>query len=245
MLSKVRSRLRRALIRRLNAPDMTMALERLAGLGFSPELIFDVGAFRGDFAKMALAIWPSARIACFEPLPHGVQQIEALRNTLPGIDIHHTLVGATEKAAVEIHMENSASSVLHDAYNHLVPVQAFPQTTLDVAVRDKYAGRAPDLLKIDTQGYELEVLKGAEASLSRIRVVLAEINLLDLHENVPLLHELVSWLAERNFVAYDICGFGRRPLDNALWQADFIFVKKDDALRRDKGFFVGRSEFRA
>jgi FkbM family methyltransferase len=244
MLSGIRSRLRRALVQRLNAPDMTLALERLAGLGFSPGLIFDVGAFRGDFARMALAIWPSARIACFEPLPHGVKQIEAVKARLPAIDIHHALVGATEKAAVEMHMAQSSSSLLRDAYNDQFPVQSFPQTTVDRTVQKSYAGRAPDLLKIDVQGYELEVLKGAEASLPGIRAILAEVNLLDLHENVPLLHELIGWLAERGFVAYDICGFGRRPIDKALWQTDFIFVKKDDALRRDKGFFVGKSEFR-
>jgi hypothetical protein len=74
--------------------------------------------------------------------------------------------------------------------------------------------------------------------------VLTEINLLDLHENVPLLHEIVAWLAERGFVAYDICGTTRRPLDDALWQTDMIFVRKDDALRRDKGYSPGKSWFR-
>jgi hypothetical protein len=44
---------------------MPMALKRFGAQGFSPELIFDIGANRGDFAKLALAEWPSARVACF------------------------------------------------------------------------------------------------------------------------------------------------------------------------------------
>ena len=78
MLSKARAMLRRALIKRLNAPDMPMALERLAVQRFSPDLIFDVGANRGDFAQLALAVWPSARVACFEPLRHATAQIAQL-----------------------------------------------------------------------------------------------------------------------------------------------------------------------
>ena len=66
--------------------DIPESLKRLAG-GFAPQLVFDVGAFRGDFASSALAIWPTAKIACFEPLPHGRAQIETLRRRLPNIAI--------------------------------------------------------------------------------------------------------------------------------------------------------------
>jgi FkbM family methyltransferase len=244
MISKIRGALRQALARRLGVPDIPPALERMAQSGFTPGLVFDVGAFRGDFAMIALAIWPSAKVACFEPLPYGREQIAALRQRFPAIDLHETLVGSVEKAEVEMHVAQTSSSLLRDAHNETFPVQIFPQTTLDKTIRDSYAGRAPDLLKLDVQGFELEVLKGCEASLGRVRAVLTELSLLDLHENVPLLHELVGWLGERGFVAYDICGMTRRPLDNALWQADMIFVRKDDPLRHDKGYFPGKSWIR-
>jgi hypothetical protein len=51
---------------------------------------------------------------------------------------------------------------------------------------------------------------------------------------------MVAWLFGRGFVAYDICGLTRRPLDDALWQADLIFVRNDDPLRRDKGYYDRR-----
>ncbi|MEQ8958462.1 MAG: FkbM family methyltransferase, partial [Coleofasciculus sp. C2-GNP5-27] len=97
-----------------------------------------------------------------------------------------------------------------------------------------FSDRSPDLLKLDVQGYELEVLKGAEKSLPEIQAILAEINLLDIHQNVPLLADMIAWLDKRNWVAYDICGLTRRPLDKALWQADFIFVPCHSPLRADK-----------
>ena len=237
MLSKVRAMVRRALVKRLNAPDMPMALERLALQGFSPELIFDVGANRGDFAQLALVAWPSARLACFEPLRHASAQIAQLQRRFPNIDLHQTLVGECEKTSVELHVANASTSLLPDGENQKFPVERFPQTTIDVAVRSLYGGRAPEMLKLDVQGYELWVLKGAEESLPGIRVILAEVNLLDIHKGVPLLHEVTDWLFQRGYVAYDICGLTRRPLDDALWQADMIFIRRDDALRADKSYF--------
>jgi hypothetical protein len=151
--------------------------------------------------------------------------------------LHHTLVGESEKTSVELHVADSSTSLLKDGESDKFPIERFPQTTVDAAVSAHYGGRAPDLLKLDVQGYELWVLKGSEKSLPGIRVILAEVNLLDIHEGVPLLHEMTSWLAQRGFVAYDICGLTRRPLDDALWQVDMIFVRQDDGLRADKAFF--------
>lgn len=237
MVSGLRARLRKLLVKRMNVPDIPASLERLAQVGFAPQLVFDVGAFRGDFAAYALEVWPQAQVACFEPLRHGRAQIEARR--LANVRVHPTLVGAAEVEGVAMHVANASSSLLKDAHNESYPVETFPQTTVDTAVRGLYAGRVPELLKLDVQGYELEVLKGSEKALAPggVRAILTEISLLDLHQGVPLLHEIVGWLAERGFVAYDICGVTRRPLDDALWQTDFIFVRRDDPLRADKRYF--------
>lgn len=237
MISSLRAYVRRKLIARLNAPDIPASLEGLASRGFAPNMIFDVGAFRGEFAREALKVWPEARVACFEPLRHGRSEIQKLQARFPRIDLHATLVGAATAESMPLHVGNSSTSLLRDSENHKYPVEHFPVTTLDDAIARHYDGKPPELLKLDVQGYELEVLKGSERSLSRMRAILSEVNLLDLHENVPLLNEIVGWLAARDFVAYDICGLTRRPLDRALWQADFIFVRRDDPLRANKGYF--------
>jgi FkbM family methyltransferase len=244
VISRIKTALREALARRLDVPAIPVALARLGRNGFTPELIFDVGAYHGHFAVAALNVWPAAKVACFEPLRHAGEKIEKVRRDFPGITLHSTLVGATEQTGVDMHVAQTSSSLLKDAHNADFPVETFPQTTLDATVRKAYAGRAPDLLKLDVQGFEMEVLKGCTASIGDIRVILTELSLLDLHENVPLLHEMVGWLAAHGFVAYDICGMTRRPLDEALWQADMVFVRRDDALRRDKGYFPGKSWIR-
>jgi FkbM family methyltransferase len=226
---------RRYLARRLHVPDIPTCLNALAARGFHPRLVFDVGAYRGDFAQTCLALWsnPKPEIACFEPLAGALTQLERLRAQLP-IHVIPGLVGAQDLDEVPLHEMETASSVLEEHINHKAPISCHRMRMLDTVIRESFHGRCPDLLKVDTQGYELEVLKGTEDSLRAIRFVLAELNLLDIHCDVPLMHDLVAWIAKRGFVPYDICGLTHRPLDGALWQTDILFAKRDDPLRQDK-----------
>jgi len=230
----IRQKIRQYLTKKLGVPEIPTSLERLSELGFKPTQVFDVGAYKGDFANLCLKYFPSARIACFEVLEHRVEQLNLLASTNSRVQIFPTLLGSEIQEQVKFNQAETASSVLIEKVPQNFPVKCYPMTTIDKLVDDNFKGKSPDFLKLDVQGYELEVLKGAEKSLQGIQVILAEISLLDIHQNVPLLSEMIRWLDERNWVAYDICGLTRRPLDQALWQADFIFVPRDSKLRSDK-----------
>jgi FkbM family methyltransferase len=230
----IKERVRKYLTRRLELPEIPLALERLASMNFKPTHIFDVGAYKGEFAKYCLDIWSNANISCFEALEDKIVQLENLSASNPQIKVFPILVGAENKEAVALHEAETASSVLVEHITQDFPVKYYPMATIDSIVEKHFANHPPDFLKLDVQGYELEILKGAEKSLSQIQVILAEVNFLDIHQNVPLLSDIVIWLNERGWVAYDICGLTRRPLDRALWQADFIFLPHNSPLRADK-----------
>jgi len=228
----IRNKLRDGLARKLQVPRIDFALGRLHRQGFVPELIFDVGAYQGDFAKLALENWPSSRVACFEVQANPLTRLRLFSDER--VRIFECLLGAEPNDSVRLHLGETASSILTEIASPQSKFANFPVRSIDDVVKTDLDGQAPELLKLDVQGYELEVLKGAEATLSRIQVVLTEVNLLDIHKGVPLLHKLVRWFAERNWVAFDICGLTRRPLDLALWQADFVFVPTNSPLRLDK-----------
>lgn len=230
----MRKRIRTLLARRLGVPEIPFALDRLLGQGFAPRLVFDVGAYRGEFAVACLERWPRAEIACFEAQAARVSDLRSLREKQSGLRLFPVLLGAAARDAVGLHEAETASSILSEAAGPNHPLVAHPMRTVDDVVRSDFAGRPPDLLKLDVQGYELEVLRGAEESLSGVGAVLAELNLLDIHAGVPLFAELVRWLDDRGFVAFDLCGLTRRPLDQALWQTDMIFVPRESPLRADK-----------
>jgi FkbM family methyltransferase len=225
--------LRRYLARRLYVPEIPAALYRLKAQGFSPNRIFDVGAYRGDFARECMALWPKAEVFCFEPQGHMQEALGQLHAEQPLVQVYPVLLGARDAAQVTLYCAETASSVLKE-YHVQHPSMTCAQTTVDQVVGEEPKRRAPDLLKLDVQGYELEVLKGAEKSLPSIGAILLEINLIDIYHGVPLLAEVVAWLNERDFVAFDIGGLMRRPLDRALFQMDMIFVHRESPLRADK-----------
>jgi hypothetical protein len=68
--------------------------------------------------------------------------------------------------------------------------------------------------------------------------VLLEVSLLGFIEGAPLLHNVTHFMKERGFIAYDICSFIRRALDNALCQTDLIFVRETSPLPGDRRFGV-------
>jgi FkbM family methyltransferase len=239
MISALRSWLQNRLARRLGVPQVEWGLELLRQQGFSPSLVFDAGAYRGEFAHLCRRLWPAAEVTCFEVLPRAVEHLQGLRRRDAAIHVCPFLLGATEKNSVVLHEAETASSVLEEHVNKGHPAASYPMTTVDSAASRLFPGRTVDLLKLDVQGYELEVLKGAAQSLGQVQVILAEVNLLDIHAGVPLLAELVAWLDARAFVAFDICGLTRRPLDRALWQTDMVFVPRRHALRSDKRWGTG------
>lgn len=106
-------------------------------------------------------------------------------------------------------------------------------TTLDALVKNSIFA-CPDLIKLDVQGYEIEVLKGGIETLASGTGVLMEVNLIDINKGAPLFHDAVAFMADRGFRVYDICSFGCRPYDRALWQVDVIFVNSSSPLVSSK-----------
>lgn len=233
MLAKLKGIIRQRITRHYDVPAVPLALERLSRRSFVPAHIFDVGAYSGEFAKVCRRIWPHARLTCFEVLPRRVEELEAWCAADGNAQIIRYLLGAKVSDAVTFHEMETASSVLEEHIPQAAPVRSYPMTTIDELVASSNL-QPPKFLKLDVQGFEFEILNGAKQTLPGIDAILAEVNLLDIHKGVHLLDDTVSFLRDNDFVAYDICGLHRRPLDSALWQADLIFVPRGSSLRADK-----------
>ena len=110
-----------------------------------------------------------------------------------------------------------------------------PMQPLDRLVSERSLA-GPFLLKVDVQGAELDVLSGAEALLRNTDMVLLEISLFQLMKDSPQLHDVIAWMSERGFYAWDIYDGHARPLDGALGQCDIAFVRDDGPFRADHGY---------
>jgi hypothetical protein len=94
----------------------------------------------------------------------------------------------------------------------------------------------PYVLKVDVEGFELDVLAGAEAILPQTELVLLEVSLFRLNGANPQLGDVVCAMRDRGYVVYDIYNGHLRPLDGALAQVDLAFVRDDGRFRRSHDY---------
>ena len=165
-----------------HAPDMKFSLARAAKLGFSPRIIVDVGAFEGEWTTMAQDIWPDANIIMIEPNRSKTDRLKVIAADLNATLITE-LLGATDGEEVTFVVMESGSSVFEE--RSAVPRK---RETRQLRTLDKVLESLPsiDLLKIDAQGYELEILSGATRLLPSIQAVILEVSLIEINHGAPL-----------------------------------------------------------
>jgi len=205
-------------------PDTDACLSAMKRRGFHPKIAIDVGAYSGEWTVSLLHLFPQAQVLMVEPQAAKQNHLEKLTRLHAGVELAPVLLGPTAARGVAFYQAETGSSVLRDRGNCAALPAPMEMTTLDAVTGGSDFARA-DFLKLDVQGYELEVLKGAERVLGRVEVVMMEVNLIAVYEGAPLAHEVVAYMAARGFRVYDVCTFFRRPYDNALWQMDMIFVR--------------------
>jgi len=189
----------------------------------------DVGAFQGAWSRVCADIFPEATITCIEPQEPCQEVLRSFAASRENIRVIPTLLGSTDQQKVPFPEIGSGSSLLLDSANR----RSNPMTTIDRLIQDGIC-KPPELLKLDVQGYEVEVLKGWTLGFEHCQVIQSEISLLPIVEGAPLLHELVYYLYQRGFVMFDVDELIRAPSDGTVWQVDAIFCRKDSLLRTDR-----------
>jgi FkbM family methyltransferase len=200
-------------------------LEDMRARGFAPRLIFDVGASNGSWSQMTSAVFPDARIVMVDPRPAAAPALTAFCRTSEKFEAELVAVGA---------QAGSATMTDWDTGSTLLPVDATgsPQLTVPVVTLDALAAKwgAPDLIKMDIEGFELQALQGASTVLGVTDVFIIEVALFRFVDR-PMLHDVVAFMERHDYVVYDICDPIRRPFDGALGLLDVCFARRSSALR--------------
>jgi len=217
----------------LRIPTLEGSLQIMRRNGFAPSTVIDIGAYAGDWTRLCKRLFPNSYVLMVEPQKARYFDLERVVTDYSGIVLSQSLLGATEQSSVGFYAMNSASSVLPETVKQQQPTCYLSMTTLD-KLTDATPFEKPDLIKLDVQGFELEVLRGGMHTLTSTEAVIIETNLIAIYDGAPLFHEVVSFMAEYRFYVYDICTFFRRPYDNALWQVDLIFVNQSSELLASK-----------
>lgn len=223
---------------KLGAPHMYWSIQNLKNNGLNATNIIDIGAYKGEWTEDVLKIYPAASYLMIEANPEREKDLQAFIQRKSGSKIDFELALLDNQSAMEkvFYIRETAASALEEVSGPNAEKIIIPTRTLnEVATKKGFA--EVSLMKLDVQGYELEVLKGGDKVLPHTEAVLLEVSLLDIHKNVPLIRDVINFMYDYGFVVYDICGVSaRRPLDRALWQTDLLFVKENSRFRQNKSY---------
>ena len=192
--------------------------------------IIDIGANKGQFALAARKTFPEARIDSFEPLSAAADIFEKVFQNDDNTFLHRIAVGKKEDVAT-IHVSNKAdsSSLLPIGENQvsLFPgTEEFEQRSIKVAPLNSIIEmndiQQPAMLKIDVQGYELEVLYGCQSLFHKINYIYCECSFVELYKDQALTHEIIEFLNQNGFKLSGIYHVHYNKLGVAI-QADFLF----------------------
>ena len=192
--------------------------------------IYDIGANVGTWSLLAKAIFPHSRIEAFEPLHRHHQEFANRLRSQAGVSIHQTALGSENKSmALRITDFSDASSLLPLASESRKEFGLKEVDSVEVPVRrlDDFRRENslpfPDLVKLDVQGWELEVLKGAPESLAHAKAIIAEVSFREYYERQCLFHELVHLLADAGLFLAMLGEYTQKGVP--LRQADVLFLR--------------------
>jgi FkbM family methyltransferase len=166
----------------------------LAAEGLSFATVIDVGANVGKFSRAALGMWPAATVIAFEALPAAAEEFQAANQLAGRVELHKVALGAHDGTIAFYPHEYSLSSsplpvpaAIQRRYpwaRETPPIEV-PVRRLDAVL----AGRVlagPVLMKLDVQGYELEVLAGAPETLASVTAIVIEQAFDAVYQDQPL-----------------------------------------------------------
>jgi FkbM family methyltransferase len=200
------------------------------------DLVLDVGANAGQYAMALRRGGYRGRIVSFEPLPDAWERCTALASRDPLWSVApRSALGAMEgRVEIQVASNSVSSSILpmREIHRMAAPDSAYvgaevvDMRRLDQVAREFIEHAHCPFLKIDTQGYEREVLHGSSGVLSRLAGIQLEMSLTPLYEGSPTLCELVQMMESLGFAPYALLPGFTDVNSGRMLQTDGLFFRE-------------------
>jgi FkbM family methyltransferase len=222
-------------------------------------VIFDVGANVGGTIAEFKSFWPGATIHAFEPQEECWPHLDTVTSQFgnSGITVNRVAAGNTNSEQLpffthdlskgisgfskinlnsldSVHLktlEQLGTDKVEEYENSLNHERSVPVVRLDDYMRSHGIDRI-NLLKIDTQGYEPEVLSGLGDKLRDVDVVLTELMFYDYYEKSLSFSDIETFLHPAGLRLYDISHIAKNPMNGRTDWVDVIYIS--DRIRRSK-----------
>ncbi|MGZ5926902.1 MAG: FkbM family methyltransferase [Rhizomicrobium sp.] len=206
------------------------ALQALRAEGYSPRTMLDIGAHIGSFTRDFLGVYPGCVPTLMEPNPFCLADLGKL-----GFE-QHGVAASAEAGFAEMFLsrewlQSTGASIYRENTAHFRDEVVFKQRVEKVRLDDLFAGRKFDFVKIDTQGSELDVIRGGAEILRQADYILVEVSLVEYNIGGAAAEALFAKLAELGFHCTDVTEFHRLAgvHDGNLLQIDVLFERRGGA----------------
>ena len=200
------------------------------------DLVIDVGANKGQFALEIRERGYRGKIFSVEPLSDAYDLL--LRQAEDDHDwvIAPRAAVGSEDGEIEINISGNSvsSSILPMLKSHsdaapksnYVAMEYTPLYRLDTLSKDCCEAAESVFLKIDTQGYEKQVLEGAVDTLQKVKIMQIELSLVPLYDGQVLMCDMINQLQKLGFEVFNLAPFFFDPESGKLLQVDGLFARK-------------------
>lgn len=205
-----------------------------ARLGKIPAMstVIDVGVGDGG-SPFLYSHSPNAFFVSIDPLGECARAVERHLSKDQSVFVQTALGSKDTEATIRVSRKLSRTSLLnrvkHDENSYPTEERAIKIRRLDVVVEELEQAqkflKAPILLKIDVEGYELECLRGASVTLERCAFVILEAPLTENFAGSYKFSDLIAAMSEKGFEVFQVLKAGNNSID-------LLFGKVDDPLRR-------------
>lgn len=201
------------------------------------DVVIDVGANEGQFARLIRKWGYGGEIHSFEPVKRSYGILSEHASQDPAWKAHNFALGSKPgTATINVLQSSTLSSMLNvnkfatrkwaedTQFSHQEEVTV---RTLDDFIADNRSiGEKRVFLKLDTQGYDLEVFCGADKSLDRICCLLSEVSLIPIYDGMPNYLEALSKYQDRGFSISGIYPLSKNEDDLSIIEMDCVLVNK-------------------
>lgn len=202
-------------------------LESLRDQGYEPATMLDVGANVGGFTESFLQVFPDCVPILVEPNPYCEADLAKL-----GFERH--MVAASDEAGVaelflsKDWLQSTGVSLYREDTHYFSDEKVLKHATPKVRIDDLFAGRRFDFVKIDTQGAEVDVLKGGATVLAEADYILLEVSMVEYNIGGAKAEDVFAQLESMGFHCSEVVEFHRLDdvRENGLLQIDVLFERR-------------------
>ena len=206
-----------------------MRLNEVKELGINPTAILDIGAHSGQFYGWAKPVWPNSVIWMVEANPLHEETLEGITQFINDNYLISAL-GDEEREVTFYTRKDKPWTEGNSYYKELnywdIPQLVQENTTKLQKLDNIFTGDTVfELIKIDTQGSELDILKGGKNLCKKASVIILEVSYIEYNEKSPTADEVIKFMKDFGFE--EKMSIGEHYIDDEIVQKDIVFLNKN------------------